>query len=349
MALDASGSGTTSRSGSPATAWVARLLRTPLLAKVVLLDLVIDVLVLSVMQVTPPEYDTAVTAVSLAFVLVVNAGLVAWALAPLRRLEETALRVSEGQFEARVGPSRWGVDVHVARIGRTFDELLDRVAADRTRVRRLAQQVVAAGEQERARIGRELHDGTAQSLSALDMLLSRLLAEAADGPLAPRIQQLREVVADALVEVRALAQTVHPRVLDDLGLPAALETLARRARAQTSAAIEVRCEGSPALPADVAAALWRVAQEAVHNAVKHARASRIEVALVVEGGVAALTVTDDGVGLARPGHDDGPRGMGLFVMEERIMLVDGRFAVEARPGGGTVVRAVVPLAGREGA
>jgi signal transduction histidine kinase len=324
----------------PATAlgWFERLLRTPLLTKLVFVDLTVNVLAFGVLQVVPDEDVTEVTFLSLVGIAVLNAAVVAWALRPLAALEETARRVSSGEFTARTALPTF-TDRNLARIGQTFDALLDRVESDRRRLRTLASEVVAAGDRERAHIARELHDGTAQSLSALDMLLATAVREAPQD--SGRLTVMRDVVTDALSEVRALAQNVHPRVLDDLGLPAALTTLARRTREQGGPTVEVECTGAAGLPQAVASVLYRVAQEAVHNAVKHAAARTIRVTLVHEAERVTLEVQDDGRGFARePGS---PRGMGLFVMEERVALVGGRFRLDGAAGRGTVVRAEVPI------
>lgn len=326
-------------------AWVTQVLRTPLLTKLVLLDLVINAVAFLVMQATPPDLAERVTLLSLGIVLVLNAALVAYALRPLRVLEETARRVSAGEFTARTQMPAF-TDRNLARIGQTLDALLDRVETDRNRVRALASQVVAAGDQERAHIARELHDGTAQSLSALDMLMATALAEPMAPEMLERIQMMREIVTEALDEVRALSQNVHPRVLDDLGLPAALEFLARRTRSQASVAVEVHCEGNRNLSPAVASVLYRVAQEAMHNAIKHGRPQVIRVVLEARADRAVLRVSDDGTGFDRDRVETSRRGLGLFVMEERLSLVDGDLTLTTQPEGGTLVVARIPVAGQ---
>lgn len=317
--------------------WIERLLRTPLLTKLVTIDLVVNGVAFVALQWVPADEVTWVTVASLTVIAVLNAVVVAWALQPLAALEDTARRVSAGEFTARTALSPLA-DRNLARIGRTFDGLLDRVEEDRRRLRALASEVVAAGDRERAHIARELHDGTAQSLSALDMLLSAGTVDAA------RLAQLREVVSEALAEVRALAQTVHPRVLDDLGLPSALTHLARRVREQGGPEVRVEiADAVPALPPGVAATLYRIAQEALHNATKHAQAPTVHVALEVAGDRVALTVSDAGAGFDRERARS--RGMGLFVMEERVGLVGGTLRVRSAPGAGTNVRAEIPLRG----
>lgn len=327
--------------GSPPS-WVARVLRVPLLTKIVLLDLLINVVVLLAMRFTPPELQETFTLVSLLGVLVVNAALVAWALRPLRILEDTALRVANGEFTARAHlPAQ--ADRNLARIAQTLDALLDRIVRERERARTLAAQVVAAGDRERAHIARELHDGTAQSLFALEMLLSSTLAEEAPGPLTQRLGQMRDIARDALEEVRTLSHSVHPRVLDDLGLGAALEHLARRMREPGGADVTVHVGHTGDPPRALAAVLYRVAQEALQNAVKHGRASSIGVRFAVEDDHYVLTVADDGDGFDRAAVEAARRGMGLFVMEERVSLVDGTIEIRTARGRGTTVRVTVPV------
>lgn len=323
------------------TRGVARVLRIPLLSKLVVLDVGINLLALAVMRATPLEYAERVTILSLGLTLVLNTGLVYYALRPLQVLEETARRVSQGDYAARARMP-WLADRNLVRIGETLNTLIVNVTAERGRVRELAGEVVAAGERERAQIARDLHDGTAQSLSALDMVLSSVLADPSSEPLRDQLEAVRDIASTSLAELRTLSHEIHPRVLDDLGLVPALENLARRAAARGGPTVSV--EARPVeLPATVASVLYRVGFEAVHNAVRHAQATAVKVQLEVSSTRAVLRVTDDGRGFARA-RVPGPRhGIGLFVMEERVALVDGRLDIRSAPGSGTEVRAEVPL------
>jgi signal transduction histidine kinase len=321
----------------------ARLRRTPLLGKIVVLDLVLNVGAYVLLQLTPPAQVQAVTLVSLVVVMVLNTGLVAWALQPLQLVEEVARRVSQGQRDVRVGVMPALTDRHLARIGHTLDALLDRLDAERRQVRALAAQVVKAGDSERAHIARELHDGTAQSLTALEMLLTSAQAESSPEVLRERLATMRAIATEALVEVRTLSHTVHPRVLDDLGLAAALERLARRSGADADVEIEVACEVPPELPPALASVLYRVSQEALQNALRHAGARRITLEVHHADGWIHLRVSDDGRGFDRARPDASRHGMGLFLMEERVGLVDGHLSVDTSPGRGTHVLARLPL------
>jgi signal transduction histidine kinase len=145
-------------------------------------------------------------------------------------------------------------------------------------------------------------------------------------------------------EVRSLSLTVYPRVLDDLGLAAALAQLGRTAGAAAGVPVEVVVDGDAArVPPDAAATLYRVAEEALANARLHAAAGRVRLRLAVEPRAARLTVADDGRGFAPPPPGTRGPGLGLFVMHERAALLDGHVRVESAPGGGTQVFAELPL------
>ena len=323
--------------------WTASLLRVPLLPKLVIVDLGVNLLTFVAVRDVPARLTNEVFIAALVLTMAINATLVWWALRPLRMLESTARRVSGGDLAARVPDTRFA-DRNIARIGRTLNVLLDHLTTDRERMRQLASQVISAGDQERAHIGRELHDSTAQSLSALEMLVTASLRETSGGAeaLHERLGVMREIVVETLAEVRTLSHNVHPRVLDDLGLPSALEFLARRTREGTGIAVHVTSDvRAPVSPA-IASVLYRVAQEAVRNGVRHAGAGTLQVTLVVDAARARLEVRDDGAGFDVAAAESSGHGMGLFLMRERLALVDGRLDIDGHAGPGTSVRATVP-------
>jgi len=333
----------------PTTPWniVERILRVPLLAKLAGANLLIVASALIAVSVER-RLDTHISIVSilggaLAASLVVNLALVYVALRPLTDLESTAERLAAGDLEARV-PTIMLADRDMARVGTTLNALLDRLIEDRARERRLAAQVISAQDEERARVARELHDSTAQILTAVMLQLGVAARESTSAPLDARIATLRELAAEALEEVRSLSHTMHPRVLDDLGLAAALEWLARQTRAQEPLDVQVdAAEFDPPIPAPVAAALYRVAQEALRNAARHAEAKHVAVRLRGDASSAVLEIEDDGRGFDVALAEKRRPGMGLFSMRERIGLVNGRLAVSSAPKRGTRVVATVPL------
>ena len=325
-----------------ARAAVRRVLSTPLVKKLIVADLLINLVALVVVQRAPQGTSTEILAGALVVTLALNGLLVYWALLPLRTLEETARRVSRGNLAARFSAPVLG-DRNIARIGATLNDLLDGLTADRARVRYLASQVISAGDEERAHIARELHDSTAQALTALEMILTSALRDPAHGTTLERIRVMRDITTQALGEVRTLSHNVHPRVLDDLGLVAALEHLARRTREQSQLAIWVDSDEQRPTPAPVASVLYRVAQSALNNAVRYARATELHVRIRTDRETATMEITDNGVGFDVDAVERGRSGMGLFIMRERLGLVSGDLTVTSTAGRGTVVRATVPL------
>ena len=323
-----------------------RTLRVPLLGKLAGANLIIVVAALLAVMAERrsilPGTAVPILGIALGLSLVVNLALVYVALRPLTDLETTAARVSGGDLEARVAPSILA-DRDMARVGTTLNTLLDRLTEDRERVRRLAAQVISAQDEERARVARELHDSTAQMLAALMLQLGVAAKESASPALDERIAMLRDMAAEALEEVRNLSHTIHPRVLDDLGLAAALEWIARQTREQESLDVEVFADDGQAIPKLPASVLYRIAQESLRNAVRHAQARRVELWLRRGPGTATLEVVDDGRGFDVKRAEERRPGMGLFSMRERVGLVNGTLSLVSAPGRGTRVVATVPL------
>ena len=212
---------------------------------------------------------------------------------------------------------------------------------------RSRERLVVAREEERRRLRRDLHDGLGPSLAAIGMRADAAGAVLADDPDAA-LQQLEALgteVREALADVRRLVDGLRPPALDELGLAGAIGQQAARldggvSTAGTSAAISVECEPAalPELPAAVEVAAYRIAVEAMTNAVRHADATACRV-LLRAGSLLTVEVTDDGHGLP-----DRPRaGTGLESMHERAAEVGGEVAVERRPEGGTRVLARLPI------
>ena len=321
------------------------LSRVPLLPKLIVADLLINILAFLAMRNAPVQYADEIMVASLLITLILNGVLVYWSLLPLRALEMTAARVAAGDLSARV-PSTRLADRNVTRIGITFNALLDRLLADQARVRYLSAQAIGAADAERAHLARELHDSTAQSLSAVEMLLAATLQETpatgASAALHERLGTMRDVVTEAVREVRTLSHRVHPSALEHLGLDAALDTLARRTLAPAGVLNRVEKRVDAPVSPLVASVLYRVAQEAVGNAVRHGAPTTVTLRLEVDARTARLTVRDDGAGFDVARAEQARTGMGLFLMRERLVLVEGELAIESTPGRGTTVRAVAP-------
>jgi len=225
----------------------------------------------------------------------------------------------------------------VARLQRAFRRMLERLDAER---RRTSSAALAAQEEERARVARDLHDEVNQSLTAL---LLRLEAARVKAPveLAHELAETKALANRAMEELLMLARQLRPTALDDLGLKAALaghvSELGRRGAIGASFDSQGDFSG---LPPDVQLVVYRVAQEALSNAAQHSGAEHVRVRLVREGSRVELTVGDDGSGFT---FDQAARGLGIAGMRERALLVGGGVEVESRPDVGTRVTLTVPL------
>jgi signal transduction histidine kinase len=276
-------------------------------------------------------------------VIGLHLSLVLVALRPIRDLEVVAARVWQGDYGARVERSSIA-DREVLRVGSMFNLLLDGLASDRKRLRALASEVIAAGDRERAALARELHDSTAQHLAALQLQLAAAARDASDPTLADRLRSARDAAQSTLEEVRVLSHSVHPAVLDDLGIDAALRRLTREASHGTGIDIDVDADASSdRLAPNVAAVLYRVAQEAVRNAIRHASPKHVRIVLLRTTDAVTLEVHDDGRGFDLAAAERRRSGMGLLSMQERTALLDGSVEIKTTEGGGTTVVATIPL------
>jgi len=222
------------------------------------------------------------------------------------------------------------------------EPLLLELAMDIMERKRLERRVAEAGDVERRRIGRDLHDTLGQSLTGLGYLVGGLAQRLANlGEEEKRLgEQIVAAVNDAVEQVRALAHGLDPVGLDGRGLAEALEELARRTEQTSELPCRATVSGPVALDETTAAQAYRIAQEAVTNAVRHARAGRLRLSLQGDDGRVVLRVADDGVGLgpdARQGQ-----GMGLRIMRHRANAVGGRLRIQRPPGGGTAVVCTLP-------
>ena len=196
-------------------------------------------------------------------------------------------------------------------------------------------RIVAAGDAERRKLERNLHDGAQQRLVSLSLSLRLAQGRIRSNPGGAEelLEASREELTQALEELRELARGIHPAVLTDRGLEAALEALAARAPLP----VEIR-GASCDLPAQVEAAAYYVVSEALANVTKYAQASAVEVTVERRNRRAVVEVADDGIGGA-----DALRGSGLRGLADRVSSLNGKLDVESPPGSGTCVRAEIPL------
>lgn len=234
------------------------------------------------------------------------------------------------------------------RVGPAIERgrLIDRIRSGMERQRALSRRLLTAQEEERRRLAVELHDELGQVLTAVKINLESLAqAKTPAGTFATMAATIQSV-DEALLSVRDLALDLRPSVLDDLGLAAAIrwyaDRFARGGLVETHLSIDVL----PELEPELATACFRVAQEALTNVDRHARAHHVWIDLHVLDGALELSVRDDGIGfdaLAARVRAMGGASVGLLGMQERVLLVDGEFEVLRIPEGGTEVRARLPL------
>lgn len=203
------------------------------------------------------------------------------------------------------------------------------------------RKVLGAQEDERRRIARELHDSFGQALASILLGLKVIEQERTLPEAHARIADLREVAASAAGDVRRIAFELRPTALDDMGLEVALARYARDVEDRTGVRVDLSVTlGEGRLHPDVETVVYRVAQEALTNAIKSADPAKITVALNELGGTVRLIVSDDGRGFDPEGVEG--RGLGLLGMSERASLVGGRLEVRSAPGRGTAVELDVP-------
>jgi signal transduction histidine kinase len=206
--------------------------------------------------------------------------------------------------------------------------------------RRLEIELLAAVESERQRIGQDLHDDLCQRLGAIALLVGSLAKEVSvlDEKLGEKVGKIPSLVTETIGSCRSLARGLHPVTLASAGLPAALEELAARVPGDVKFhwPHSERIDFEPML----ALHLYRIAEEAVTNAVKHAGAESITIGLAILAGRPVLEIADDGKGI---GQKVKTEGMGLRNMQYRANVIGGDLTVEPRKGGGTCVRCTLPL------
>jgi two-component system, LuxR family, sensor kinase FixL len=269
--------------------------------------------------------------------------------AHVRRVQQTG----SDQFETRQrrkDGSTVDLEISASRLGSGPGSIIafarditQRKKAEAKRLR-LERQLLEISDREQARIGQELHDGLCQQLVGLafdaNSLEQRLDTQDRKG--AQTARRLAKYLDQAITEARQLSRGLFPARLEADGLPAALENLAQSTRERFHIQCDFEMTGLVKLPGPaVAVHLYRIAQEAIHNAVKHSLAQRIAVRLQGGEEQAVLTVQDAGKGIG-VGAVEKPEGLGLHIMDYRARTIGGTLRVNRGPAGGTVVSCIIP-------
>lgn len=274
---------------------------------------------------------------------VVNRWVLRLALSPLDRIQQVVDRVRRGETSTRV-PTLFLSDERFDRLAQTLNQMLDQLESDARRRRELSRRILMAQEEERKRIARELHDEAAQALTSLLVHL-RLLAKAHTPEEAQRqVDALRELTAAALEDVRRIALDLRPKILDDLGLPAALQWLVDEFNAADSPQATLALKGlTHRFSSTVELVIYRVVQEALTNARRHAQAQHVWIHIQATRGQIEVVVRDDGRGFD-PAEALRDGGLGLSGMRERLASLGGELLIQSSPGQGTRIVGRIPLA-----
>jgi PAS domain S-box-containing protein len=224
--------------------------------------------------------------------------------------------------------------------------LLEDLRLAKARMESLSRQLLRAQEDERRRIARELHDEVGQSLTAAKIAVDRIALMPAFETVHSRLTDVSSLIGGTLDQVRDLSRLLRPSILDDLGLEEALLALAEGMTERTGLAIDVDSDGViGSIDPELESVCYRIAQEALNNAVKHAQATRLRVRLRRSEGVLELLIVDDGVGFdleeATARASQGA-SLGLLSLSERATLAGGSTRIQSRPGEGTQVCASFP-------
>ena len=278
--------------------------------------------------------DGAATGLVLGFALAatvaVNVYLISRRFVPLERLVEE-MEEADLSGPPREAPEPTGPE-EVRRLQHSFRKMLERLEAER---RAGTSAALAAQERERSRVALDLHDEVNQALTGL-LLRIEAVRRRAPPELSEELAETGAVASRAMEELVALAHQLRPTMLDDLGLRAALATLTEEMARRTDIAITFESEGEfSTLSADSQLVAYRIAQEALSNALQHAGAQHVRVRLLRVGEGLELRVSDDGRGLALQEDDS---GLGIAGMRERALLAGGHLEIDSQPGLGTRVR-----------
>lgn len=346
----------TSANTSPFTRLRTRILRIPLIFKLLVANSGIVAIgavagtAVTVWHVAryPNDPHLELIVVFLAAGLVLSIAVNSWvlhlALRPLDRLQQGVDDVRSGKTDVSVDPGPMA-DERLTRLVDTFNQMIAQSEENTRRLQQLPHQILNAQEEERQRLARELHDEAAQALTSLLVRL-RLLERAQTPEEAQhRVQELRQLTAQALEEVRRVALDLRPTILDDLGLAPALEWRTDEINQDGALTATFSASGiRDRLPREIELTFYRVGQEALSNVIRHANARRVSTTLTQGDDALQLEIRDDGVGFhteerfAANGH-----GLGLVGMHERLAMVGGKLSIDSTPGRGTTVIAMAPL------
>ncbi|HUO34149.1 MAG TPA: PAS domain S-box protein [Candidatus Acidoferrum sp.] len=276
-----------------------------------------------------------------------------------RALQHHERFFSEYRLRRYDGDYRWMFEIENPRfsadgsflgyIGSAVDVTEQKLA--REALAKVGGQLIAAQEKERSHLARELHDDICQRLAMLSLRIEKATRGLSSGQLSvgEQLEQIWQQCSELTGDVQALSHELHPTILDNLGLVTAIRSFCREISEQSGVEIQFTVQDVPdALPREVSLSLFRVAQEALHNAVKYSGQKHLELNLRGVAGQLELEVVDRGVGFDVD-RVSNSQGLGLVSMSERIHLLNGNIRIESKPNIGTRIHAVVPVQNRANA
>ncbi len=263
---------------------------------------------------------------------------------PVKQLERLAAQFGHSGVAPEL-PAKLSSD-EIGSLTRTFFEMAHELEGKRKLEHRLIERLINAQEEERKLVAYDLHDGLIQQLVGARLHLSKCqrfcLQQTPDTELS--IRHGCDALSEAIVEGRRIIEGLRPATLDDLGLATAIEEVARTTADACGWSLSLDIQPLPDEPEKtVAVTLYRIAQEALNNARKHAKAKHVKVSLHNGNGI-HLLIEDDGVGfdLRKPGHDVEGHGLGITTMQERASLINGDCTIQSWKGRGTQIQVYVP-------
>jgi len=266
---------------------------------------------------------------------------------PLQALEARAASLGHGDFEAIERPV--GGIGEIKSLQQTLIRMAQQVRSYQDSIRRYIGALTRGQEDERRRLARELHDDTVQALIVLDQRtqLAQMAVKRGSPDAADRLAELRQWTVSLLEGVRRVIRALRPVYLEDLGLPSALEMLAHDVAKSAGLKVQLETQGPPIrLDPEHEIAVYRIAQEALHNVARHAQARSVQLLLTFEPRRLSLVVRDDGLGFEAPQRLNDLASSdhyGLLGMQERAELIGARLRLESTPGDGTTLRLDLPL------
>jgi signal transduction histidine kinase len=262
---------------------------------------------------------------------------------PVLELARTVARLGSGDRGATVAVRSNDEVGQLAAAFNRMSRVLSETTVSKSELEVLAGRLITAQEDERRRVGRELHDDLVQRVAATAIEVGRLEQMPPGSVREEGLQALKHTLRTLSQDVHALSRRIHPATLEDRGLHASLEAECRAFTERGGPPVELRIRGPvDEIPADAMLGIYRIVQESLRNAWQHANATEVSIDVERAGGNATLTVADDGTGFDRS-TPDWKAGLGLASMEERVRLLGGTLLVTSAPGRGTKVQVRIPL------